>query len=295
MSHVAVVVHTKKQLGGGLSELRAALCEAGVSEPLWYEVSKSKEAPKKASEAASQGADLLLVWGGDGTVRRCADALAGSDVAVGILPAGTANLLASSLEIPDDLAGALDVALNGTRRRFDMGVVNGERFNVMAGTGFDARMIAGIDGDMKRRLGRLAYIISGVKAMRAKRFGARVMVDNSVWFDGRASCILLGNLGTVTGGLVVFERARPDDGRLEVGVATAAGIWDWARLLASLVLGKGAASPQMRTTSGERVDVLLDRPLSYELDGGDRKPTHRLQAGVEPSAILICVPGGVPK
>ena len=138
MSSVAVVAHTGKSLGGGLRQLRAVLADQGISDPQWYEVPKSKRAPKQARRALEEGADVVFVWGGDGMVQRCVQELAGSDVAVAILPAGTANLLATNLGIPDDLEAAVEVGLHGRRRRLDVGVVNGERFAVMAGTGFDA-------------------------------------------------------------------------------------------------------------------------------------------------------------
>ncbi|MCA1842972.1 MAG: diacylglycerol kinase family lipid kinase, partial [Actinobacteria bacterium] len=142
---VAVIAHRRKSLDGGLPELRRALGAAGITEPAWFEVPKSKKAPKQARKALKQGAELILVWGGDGMVQRCIDTIAGSDVAIGIIPAGTANLLAKNLGIPHDLATALEIALGGQSRRLDVGLVNGEHFAVMAGAGFDARMIEDAD------------------------------------------------------------------------------------------------------------------------------------------------------
>ena len=99
MTTVAVIAHTRKQLGGGLTELRDVLRAHGVDAPLWYEVAKSKQAPKQVRKALAAGADLVFVWGGDGMVQRCADVLAGTGAAMAILPAGTANLLATNLGI----------------------------------------------------------------------------------------------------------------------------------------------------------------------------------------------------
>ncbi len=163
MADVAVVAHSRKSFGGGLPELREILAREGVTDPLWYEVKKSRRAPKYARRAAAKGADVMFVWGGDGTVQRCIDAVAGTDTAVAILPAGTANLLAANLNVPHDLAEAVQVGLHGDRRRLDTGSVNGERFTVMAGAGFDARMIADADRGMKDRLGRAAYVVTGIR------------------------------------------------------------------------------------------------------------------------------------
>jgi diacylglycerol kinase family enzyme len=116
----------RKSLGGGLGALRESLAAQGVTEPIWYEVPKSKKAPKRARRAVDDGADLVFVWGGDGMVQRCVDALAGTEVAVAIVPAGTANLLASNLGIPKDIDEAVRIGLHGARRRLDLGRVNGD-------------------------------------------------------------------------------------------------------------------------------------------------------------------------
>src|SRR5438067_9364182 len=249
---VAVVAHRGKTLGDGLPELRTRLTDAGVDDCLWFEVPKSKKAPKRVREAMKAGADRVLVWGGDGMVRRCIEELAGSDVLVGILPAGTANLLATNLGIPHELGAALDVALRGAPRPIDVGTVNGERFAVMAGAGFDGHMIRAADTAAKHRLGRLAYLVTGVRAARRAATRVRVRVDGQSWFTGRASCVLVGNVGTASGGLVLFDRARPDDGVLEVGVVTAEGSMAWLRVLARAARRRAAASPFVRVTRGAK-------------------------------------------
>ena len=140
MTRVAVA-HAGKTTGGGLVELRRVLEEAGVADPLWYEVPKSRKAPKQVKRALAEGAELVLAWGGDGTVQRCIDVLAGTGTPLAIVPAGTANLLATNLGIPGDIEEAVDTALHGARRAIDVGRLNGERFGVMAGAGLDAAMI----------------------------------------------------------------------------------------------------------------------------------------------------------
>ena len=137
MPKIAVVAHTGKSLGGGLGELRRSTGTEGVADPLWYEVRKSRQAPKRARKALVHDAEVIFVWGGDGTVQRCIDAVAGTGAVLAILPAGTANLLASNLEIPADLAEAVRAGLKGERHRFDTASVNGEHFAVMAGAGFE--------------------------------------------------------------------------------------------------------------------------------------------------------------
>ena len=195
MTSVAVVAHAGKSLGGGLGELRDVLAREGFPDPLWYEVAKSKQAPKHARRALADGADLIFVWGGDGTVQRCIDAVAGKSATIAILPAGTANLLATNLGVPIELTAAVRVGLHGHRRPIDTGTVNGEHFAVMAGAGFDALMIKDADRGMKDRIGRAAYVWTGTKNLTAKRAKATIEVDGKRFFKGLVSCVLVGNVG----------------------------------------------------------------------------------------------------
>jgi diacylglycerol kinase (ATP) len=266
------------------------LAVAGVVDPLWFEVPKSKMAPKRVREALDGGAEIIFVWGGDGMVQRCVDAMAGSDAAVAIIPAGTANLFASNLEIPKDVREAVAVGLEGHRRRLDVGQINGERFVVMAGAGLDALMIRDADGTLKSRLGRAAYIVTGAKNISVPRVQTSVRIDGDKWFKGKASCVLVGNVGDVFGKISAFPDARPDDGLLDIGVVTAKGAWQWTRTLARTAAGEAASSPFVQTARGRTFDVRFAEPLPYELDGGDRKKARRLKIKVHHDALTVCVP-----
>jgi diacylglycerol kinase (ATP) len=287
---VAVVAHTGKVLGDGLGALRSTLADHGVVDPLWYEVAKSRKAPKQVRRALHEGADLVFAWGGDGTVQRCADVLAGTGVPLAVLPAGTANLLATNLEIPIELEAAVQVGLHGHRRPIDVGVLNGEHFTVMAGTGFDARMIRDADAGLKDRIGRAAYVVTGVRNVSAPRARAKIDVDGERWFTGKASCILLGNVGRVLGGVHAFDDAQPDDGVLEIGVVTAKTPVQWARVMTRMTLGRSERSPFVEVCRGARIRIRLDRALPYELDGGERGTATKFRAHVEPGALVVCVP-----
>ena len=168
---VAVVAHAGKTLDGGLPALRRALAEAGVEDPLWYEVPKAKLAPEQVERALAEGAELVFAWGGDGTVRRCVGVLAGTDADLAVVPAGTANLFATNLGIPCDISRAVAIGLRGRRRTLDVGRFRKERFAVMAGAGFDADMMRDAD-DLKERIGRAAYV-SAAPAICAAPASAR--------------------------------------------------------------------------------------------------------------------------
>ena len=290
MSSVAVVAHAGKSMGGGLGELREVLERAGVTDPIWSEVPKSKYAPERVEKALADGVETLFVWGGDGMVQRCVDVLAGSDVRLAILPAGTANLFASNLGIPDDIGEAVDIGLNGHARKLDLGKMNGEHFAVMAGAGLDARMIRDTDGGPKDKYGRLAYIWAASKNLRLEPFKARVEVNGDLWYKGDASCLLVGNVGALFGGLEAFDSASPEDGLLEVGVTHAESLGQWARTVARTAIGSAAQSPFVQATKAERIDVEFDRKVLYELDGGDREQVKRLKVKVKPEALAVMAP-----
>jgi len=287
---VAVIAHRKKTLGGGLDELRKLITGYDIDDLLWYEIPKSKKAPKKVRQALKDGADLFFLWGGDGTVQRCVDALAGSDATIAIVPAGTANLLARNLGIPEDLPEAVRIGFEGRRAALDLGKINGEHFAVMAGVGLDAEMIADADRGLKDRLGRFAYIWTGLRHVGGAVTPMKIKIDGDDWFEGDASCVLVGNVGTVTGGIDVFEDARYDDGRLDVGVSTAEGPIQWARTLGRMSTGNAEKSPFVRITRARKVSVKLRTPMAYELDGGVRDRVKRITVKAVPHAVTVCLP-----
>ena len=290
MTKIAVIAHTGKSMGGGLEELRETLDRSGVTDPLWTEVPKSKYAPERVEKALADGAETIFVWGGDGMVQRAVDSMAGTDARLAILPAGTANLFASNLGIPDDIGEAVQVGLSGRERRLDLGKMNGEHFAVMAGAGLDARMTRDVDGGPKDRYGRLAYIWAASKNLRVEPFKARIEVNGDLWYDDEASCLLVGNVGALFGGLEAFESASPEDGQLELGVTHAESLGQWARTVARTAIGSAAQSPFVQATKAERIDVEFKPKVLYELDGGERKEVKRLKVKVKPGALTVMVP-----
>jgi len=287
---VGVLAHSAKTLDGGLPDLRKALTSYGFDNPPWYEVPKSRFIPEKAKQLLEENVDLVLVWGGDGTVQRAIDSFTGQNVTLGILPAGTANLFARNLEIPIDLEGAVKVALHGERRSLDIGKINGEHFGVMAGAGLDALMIDDADGTLKDTFGRVTYVWTGVKNVHKKPVTTTVRVDGKKWFRGPATCVLVANMGNVVGGVAAFPDASPDDGLLEIGVVTADSAVEWVRTLGRAAFGSAEDSPFVKIKTGRRFDISLKKPRPWEVDGGSRKKTKRLKVRVEPSAITVSVP-----
>ena len=294
MTTVAVIAHSGKTMDGGLGQLRDVLDAAGHPDALWFEVAKSKQAPAQVREAMDKGADLVFVWGGDGSVQRCIDTMAREKVQapIAILPAGTANLLAHNLGIPETIEDAVAVGLHGERRRMDTATLNGEHFAVMAGAGLDALMIRDADGTLKDRLGRAAYLFTGARNLRASPVHATVKVDGRPVHDDVITCILVGNVGKVLGGLELFVGSRLDAGLVEVGVVTAQSATDWARTIGRAVVGRPTTSPFVTTTRGAKVTVRFDRKVECEVDGGVRGETDKLTFKARPGSITMCVPTG---
>jgi len=201
-------------------------------------------------------------------------------------------------EIPKDIEGAVKTGLFGDSRPIDVASMNGERFAVMAGAGFDAEMIGGADGSLKDRFGRAAYLWTGAKSMRTPSFTAKIRVEGVPWYDGPASCILAGNVGALFGGVRVFDDAEPDDGVFDLAVITADGLAQWARTVGRTITGTPDRSPYFRSTKAHRIRVKLDRKVRYEMDGGARTKAKDYTLEVEPAAVAVCVPahpnGGEP-
>jgi YegS/Rv2252/BmrU family lipid kinase len=264
------------------SELRAALGD-GVE---LVATTEDDPGPGQARAAVDAGADIVVACGGDGTVRACLDPLAGSDTALAIVPLGTGNLLAANLGIADGLSAGDGIG-RGTPRRVDLGRVNGEAFAVMAGSGFDALMIRDANDTLKSKTGTAAYVVSGFKHLSTELVETTVTIDGSVWFHGRTSMVLVGNFGTISGGVEVFPDARPDDGVLDVAVLSASSLREWASIAWRLTRRHSPRPELMRRAQGAHIVVEHRRARPYELDGEDREPTARLEFDIEPRAITI--------
>ena len=167
-----------------------------------------------------------------------------------------------------------------------MGTFNGERFGVMAGVGFDALMIEDASRRMKDRLGRAAYVYTGLKNLKKASVHAEVCVDDRLWFTGSTPCVLVGNVGDLFGGITLLHQADPSDGRLDIG-GRAAGV---EHIAGRAVRGEADQSRFLSTTSGRRIDVRLSRRMPYELDGGARGTTRQLKVRIKQQAVTVCVP-----
>lgn len=287
----AVVVNPSKVLD--VEDLRrtitALLAEAGWPEPAWYETTVEDPGRGQARQAVENGARVVFACGGDGTVRSCITELAGTDVALAVLPLGTGNLLAANLGLDHDMIGGIEVALGGGRRRIDVGLVDGECFAVMAGMGFDAQMLAATSETTKARIGWPAYIFGALRHLRDRPMRVSIRIDDQPPIRRRARTVLIANVGRLKGGLRLLRDAEPDDGALDVAVLTPRTLGHWASL-AWAVARRRRRVPRMEVFRGHRVQVSSNRAQPRQLDGDLIEPGRVLRAEVRPEALWLCVP-----
>jgi YegS/Rv2252/BmrU family lipid kinase len=289
---VAVVFNPATGGGDGEGRRRdtqAALEGAGL-DVLWLETTPEDPGQGQTAKAVAEGVELVMAQGGDGTVMACVTGLAGTEVPLAVLPGGTGNLLATNFDIPADLEGAVEVALDGDRVRLDVAAMDDDRFVVMGGIGFDAAMLRDADPRLKERLGAVAYVLSGFKHLRRRVTRFRLRLDDRR-IDRIGQGVLIGNLGRLQGGLPVMPDARPDDGLLDVAVLQTRTVLDWLVLAAGVLLRRRRKDPQLETFQARRVEVHCDRRQPVERDGDPLDtPRDHLVIEVVPAALTLCVP-----
>ena len=176
---------------------------------------------QRVEKAIADGAETVFVWGGDGMVQRCVDALAGTTLRARDPSCGHGQPLRLESRHSRRHRRGRPVGLYGRERQLDLGKMNGEHFAVMAGAGLDARMIRDVDGG--RRTDTDASRTSGRRRRTSgcEPFKARIEVERGPLVQRRGELPALGNVGALFGGLEAFEGASPEDGRLELGVTHA--------------------------------------------------------------------------
>jgi YegS/Rv2252/BmrU family lipid kinase len=269
--------------------------ESGWEQVSWWETTVEDTGYRMAHEAAVSGVDLVLAIGGDGTIRAVCEELAGTGVPVGIVPAGTGNLLARNLSIPLYLRAAVDVGLNGQDRAIDMVHVSGDEmedatFLVMAGMGFDAAIMEGVNEDFKNKVGWLAYVWSALKALMFPAIRVEISVDGGDFTRHRARTIVIGNVGSLQAGMPLLPEAAIDDGQIDVVLLYPRRFLSWIPLALRVLTKNKRTDSTITRMTGREVVVRTQAPAPRQLDGDLLAPGKELRATCIHGRLLVRVP-----
>jgi YegS/Rv2252/BmrU family lipid kinase len=236
--------------------------------------------------------DAVFTLGGDGTVMEVLGALAHQGPPVGVLAGGTANVVARTFNIPLNPSRAIPLLLKGDEARIDLGRLgDGRRFAIGVGVGLDATMMSEAPPKLKKRLGFMAYVIGGYKAiLRNQKFKLRLTVDGVV-FERDASAILVANLGAVLHNLLAFgDGIAHDDGLLNACVFSPNDFGDAVRILWKMMRKDFSPDPCMFYKSGREFRVETSPEMPAQADGELLSSVTPISVSVDPLAVSILVP-----
>lgn len=267
----------------------------GWARPLWLETTVDDPGRAQTAQAVAERVDLVVGAGGDGTVRVICSGLAGTGIPFGVVAAGTSNLLARNLGIPRDEAAALRVAFDGADKAIDLVRLTAdgrpeEHFAVMAGVGIDAVIMQDTNPDLKKTVGSAAYFVSAAKNANHPALHTTIRVDDRPVLRRKASVIVIGNVGLLPSGILLIPDAKPDDGLLDVLVASPRTVRDWVRLTAQVLTRRERGDDQLDRLTGRRVEITVDPRDQYQLDGDTVGECATLVAEIDPGALIVRVP-----
>lgn len=250
-----------------------------------------------ASTAARRGVDLLVAWGGDGTVNGVACAAAAANIPLAIIPGGSGNGLARDLSIPFNPAAALKVAAAGATRRIDAGDLHGSLFFNVAGIGFDARIAARLAMPGARR-GLLGYIIATVGELRSYQPGSYT-IRQAFDVDGRshmadiidrpALFVALANSRQYGNGAQIAPKALLDDGMIEIVVVEPQSGFSILRQVPAFFNGRLDERPGLLMRSASSMEISCAYPIHFHVDGEPRTGPDTLQLRTRRGALQIRV------
>lgn len=305
----------KKALRAAVQRLSSA---AGWDDPLFFETRVEDLGDGVAREALAQGADAVLVAGGDGTVRAVVEAVAESGVPLTIVPSGTGNLLARNLLLPlTDREAMIRAAFEGDILPVDVGFAAIRRedgtseeraFVVMGGMGLDAAMIANTNGTLKKRVGWIAYVDGAARSLAgAKPFRIAYQIPERRLHSAKVQSILIANCGSLPAGLELIPEASVADGELDVVIFQPKNALGWLLVwrrvawdnsfLRRFRAGRRVLALRTKDSAviyarGSGIDLAAQDPQPVQLDGDEFGLAVRMRCRVVPGGLLTTVPKG---
>lgn len=302
------------------AQVRDLSREAGWDHPAFYPTTVEDAGQGATAEALARGVDVVLVAGGDGTVRAVAEAIADTGVPLAILPSGTGNLLARNLGLPlADPAEMIRAALGDFRHPIDIGWARMTRedgseeehaFVVLAGIGLDADMIANTRADLKKSVGWIAYVDGAARSLpRAKPFRAVYQIGTGRLHSTKVHSILFANCGTLPAGISLIPDASITDATLDVAVIQPTGVLGWLGVWRKIwwdnsvlrrfragrfVLERRGTDASVHYFRGARAEAAAPAPTPIELDGDEFGEAVRVTCRADPGALLLALPTGHP-
>jgi YegS/Rv2252/BmrU family lipid kinase len=270
--------------------VEAFMARAGWDAPLWLETTEEDPGLGMCERAVDEGCTVVFVCGGDGTIMAAATALAGGDVPMAILPAGTGNLLARNLGLPlDDEDASLRIGVNGTTRAIDVGAIEDRTFVVMAGLGFDAAIMRDAPERLKKAVGWPAYLVSASQHLRGPGIRVTISIDDAEVIHRRVRTVVVGNVGKLQGGILLIPDAKPDDGVLDVVLIAPRHAVDWLRVAGRVVRRANVPDRTVERFRGQHVVIEASRPQPRQLDGDLIEDGTTMDIRIEPHALGVKV------
>jgi diacylglycerol kinase family enzyme len=300
---VAVILNPiKARSPEAKAAIHRACLTAGWDEPVFYETTAEDPGFSQVRAALADKPDVVLVGGGDGTVRVEAESLAGTGVAMGLIPLGTGNLLARNVDLDVyDLHGNVQTALFGRQRYIDtarMGIENSRTghssehvFLVIAGLGMDAEVLADTNAGLKKTFGWLAYTEAGMRHLPGRRKKISISLDGSPDQIRNVRSILFANCGLVPGGIDFIPQAMIDDGMLDVVVMSPRSAIGWLLMYVKIMFKHSGKLPIMTVYRSGRIIIKCPEPMPTQLDGDTAGEATKVTVQVEPRSLLIRVKG----
>lgn len=292
MRRAAVVYNPLKvpDLAGMTERVQVFMSRNGWAEPLWLETTQDDPGVGMCERAVHDECDVVFVCGGDGTVMAAVTALAGCEMPLAILPAGTGNLLARNLDLPlNDEEEALRIGISGRTKEIDVAAVEDRKFAVMAGLGFDAAIMRDAPEGLKKKVGWPAYVVSAGKHLRGRGIRVTLTVDDGAPMHRRVRTVVVGNVGKLQGNIPLLPDAEPDDGYLDVVVIAPRNVIDWMRVTGRVVRRAHVPDRRMERFRAKHVLIEASRSQPRQLDGDVIEDGRTMDIRIEPKALKVRV------